>query len=120
MPSTFYAFVLQSFVLLPAHELRGLPQWALSLPNLGLWVHSWLVVPTKQKGKGFHLSDHTPLKENEFTGSCQPGNCGRHRPNDVRENTNSSFRVFLQTQEGRLLLLFVEPWHPAGAEPSWF
>lgn len=69
MPSTFYAFVLQSFVLLPAHELRGLPQWALSLPNLGLWVHSWLVVPTKQKGKGFIFQTTPPLRRMSSQGA---------------------------------------------------
>lgn len=52
----------QSFVLLAARELRGLPLWALSLQNPGLWGHSWLVVLTKQKG--------STLEECKFTGAA--------------------------------------------------
>lgn len=69
MPSTFHAFVLRSFVLLPAHELRGLPRWAPSLRNPGLWVHSWLVVPTKQKGKGLGFQATPPLRRMSSQGA---------------------------------------------------
>lgn len=113
MPLFFY-----SFVLLPAHELRGLPGPQQVLGNPELWVHSWLAILTKQKGTGF-IFQAIPHWRKVRSQGCHPGTCGHHRPTDVTRaqavpsevffGPNRSFFSFCSCSQGTEAFLGLGP-----------